>query len=127
MACASSLSRRGRRSAAPCLARSKELAARLDAAWATYGFPRRSAVRHLRSDPTISLFLYSIQHTLYNKSTKKYLLKSKGKTLDDVSSKMKLIENSFGDSGSKTESKDINEVIYELEGEIKTKENHIAE
>ena len=68
------------------------------------------------------------QHTLDNKSTKKYLLKSKGKTLDDVSSKMKLIENSFGaDVGNKSESKDINEVIYELEGEIKSKEKQITE
>ena len=68
------------------------------------------------------------QHTLDNKSTKKYLLKSKGKTLDDVSSKMKLIENSFGvDVGNKAESKDINEVIYELEGEIKSKEKQISE
>lgn len=67
-------------------------------------------------------------HTLDNKSTKKYLLKSKGKTLDDVSSKMKLIENSFGvDVGNKAESKDINEVIYELEGEIKSKEKQISE
>jgi len=67
-------------------------------------------------------------HTLDNKSTKKYLLKSKGKTLDDVSSKMKLIENSFGaDVGNKSESKDINEVIYELEGEIKSKEKQITD
>ena len=67
-----------------------------------------------------------------NKSTKKYLLKSKGKALDDVSSKMKLIENSLGldsggGSGSKSDLKDINEVIYELEGEIKVKENQISE
>ena len=74
---------------------------------------------------TLSILL---QHTLDNKSTKKYLLKSKGKTLDDVSSKMKLIENSFGaDVGNKSESKDINEVIYELEGEIKSKEKQITE
>ena len=65
-----------------------------------------------------------------NKSTKKYLLKSKGnRALDDVSSKMKLIENSLGldSSGSKSDLKDINGIIYELEGEIKTKENQIAE
>ena len=65
------------------------------------------------------------------------MLKSKGKALDDVSSKMKLIENSLGlDSGgtmtaggggSKSDLKDINEVIYELEGEIKVKENQISE
>ena len=70
------------------------------------------------------------QHTLDNKSTKKYLLKSKGtKALDDVSSNMKLIENSLGleSSGSKSDLKDINGVIYEIEGEIKTKENQIAE
>jgi len=69
-------------------------------------------------------------HTLDNKSTKKYLLKSKGKALDDVSSKMKLIENSLGtdsNNTSKTDLKDINEVIYELEGEIKVKENQISE
>jgi len=68
-------------------------------------------------------------HTLDNKSTKKYLLKSKGKALDDVSSKMKLIENSLGldNSGSKSDLKDINGVIYELEGEIKVKENQISE
>jgi len=69
-------------------------------------------------------------HTLDNKSTKKYLLKSKGnKALDDVSSNMKLIENSLGleSSGSKSDLKDINGVIYEIEGEIKTKENQIAE
>jgi len=48
--------------------------------------------------------------------------------LDDVSSKMKLIENSLGtESGSKSDLKDINEVIYELEGEIKVKENQISE
>ena len=55
--------------------------------------------------------------------------------MDDVSSKMKLIENSLGlDSGgsaagggSKSDLKDINEVIYELEGEIKVKENQISE
>ena len=41
---------------------------------------------------------------------------------------MKLIENSFGvDVGNKAESKDINEVIYELEGEIKSKEKQISE
>ena len=48
--------------------------------------------------------------------------------MDDVSSKMKLIENSLGtESGSKSDLKDINEVIYELEGEIKVKENQISE
>ena len=48
--------------------------------------------------------------------------------MDDVSSKMKLIENSLGtDSGSKSDLKDINEVIYDLEGEIKVKENQISE
>ena len=70
------------------------------------------------------------QHTLDNKSTKKYLLKSKGnKALDDVSSNMKLIENSLGleSSGSKSDLKDINGIIYEIEGEIKTKETQIAE
>ena len=42
---------------------------------------------------------------------------------------MKLIENSLGldSSGSKSDLKDINGVISELEGEIKTKENQIAE
>lgn len=56
-------------------------------------------------------------------------MKSKGKALDDVSSKMKLIENSLGldNSGSKSDLKDINGVIYELEGEIKVKENQISE
>ena len=55
-------------------------------------------------------------------------MKTKGKALDDVSSKMKLIENSLGtESGSKSDLKDINEVIYELEGEIKVKENQISE
>ena len=49
--------------------------------------------------------------------------------MDDVSSKMKLIENSLGNESStvKNEVKDINEVIYELEGEIKVKENQISE
>ena len=69
-----------------------------------------------------------LQHTLDNKSTKKYLLKSKGRTLDDVSSKMKLIESSLGlDTGSRTDLQDINGVILELEGEIKVKENQISE
>ena len=69
-----------------------------------------------------------MQHTLDNKSTKKYLLKSKGRTLDDVSSKMKLIESSLGlDTGSRTDLQDINGVILELEGEIKVKENQISE
>ena len=42
---------------------------------------------------------------------------------------MKLIENSLGleSSGSKSDLKDINGVIYEIEGEIKTKETQIAE
>ena len=42
---------------------------------------------------------------------------------------MKLIENSLGNESStgKNEVKDINEVIYELEGEIKVKENQISE
>ena len=69
-----------------------------------------------------------LQHTLDNKSTKKYLLKSKGRTLDDVSSKMKHIESSLGlDAGSRTDLQDINGVILELEGEIKVKENQISE
>ena len=42
---------------------------------------------------------------------------------------MKLIENSLGldNGGSKSDLKDINGVIYELEGEIKVKENQISE
>ena len=69
-----------------------------------------------------------MQHTLDNKSTKKYLLKSKGRTLDDVSSKMKHIESSLGlDAGSRTDLQDINGVILELEGEIKVKETQISE
>ena len=49
--------------------------------------------------------------------------------MDEVSSKMKLIENSLGNESStgKNDVKDINEVIYELEGEIKVKENQISE
>ena len=49
--------------------------------------------------------------------------------MDEVSSKMKLIENSLGNESptGKNDVKDINEVIYELEGEIKVKENQISE